>query len=244
MMTPVRVHCFFSPAEEAKRHSNWQVHCQSKDIEKEIKLVIPAATSISAALTSFLHLHLHQLSNTSQLQCTSAHLHKPNSLQSHKPTMSRSAADATRFTATSPHAYSKPTPLRSTASTPQSKSTPPYRFPNPNAPRKPPPATPSIPPQTETPAEKVARLRAARFAEIEAQTTTWDRIVLRGRVWADRAHHVTVYAILGFSGTSPPLFPPPLVIVPPKMPLPPSLPPFFSPQTNISTPNPQQSPSA
>lgn len=119
--------------------------------------------------------------------------------------MSRSAADATRFTATSPHAYSKTAP-------PQSKTTPSHRFPNPNAPRKPPTATQSTPPQTETPTEKVARLRAARLAQIEAQTTTWDRIVLRGRVWADRAHRVTIYTILGFSGNTSPFlipFPPP-----------------------------------
>lgn len=54
-------------------------------------------------------------------------------------------------------------------------------------------------PPGETAAEKVARLRQARLREREAQITTWDRVVIRGRVWADRAHKVTVVSLLGFS---------------------------------------------
>ncbi|KAL2047739.1 hypothetical protein N7G274_000781 [Stereocaulon virgatum] len=114
--------------------------------------------------------------------------------------MSRSAIDATRFTATSPHAYSK-TFLRSapsSASTTPRTNTPPNRFNQPNAARKLTPGSNNIPPP-ETPAEKVARLRAARLAEKQAQISKWDKIVLRGRVWADRAHKVTAYSLIGFS---------------------------------------------
>ena len=118
-----------------------------------------------------------------------------------RPTMSRSAADATRFTATSPHAYSK-TFLRSppsSANPPSRSNTNPHRFSNPNAPRYPAPGPKNIPP-AETPAEKVARLRSSRLAEKEAQISKWDKIVVRGRLWADRAHKATAYSLISFSG--------------------------------------------
>lgn len=123
--------------------------------------------------------------------------------------LARSAIDATRFTATSPHAYSNPTPLRSaslasTTSTSPSTPTPsnstprlnprPLRFADPNGPM------PGGEGGGETPAEKVARLRAARMAEREAQVTRWDRVVVWGRRWADTAHRVTVYSLVAFSG--------------------------------------------
>jgi len=125
--------------------------------------------------------------------------------------MSRSAADATRFTATSPHAYSKP-PTRSS-----NPPIPPQQYPpsfsssptmnntfNPSSPSS--RSGPSGP--AETPHEKVARLRAARFAARDAQVSTWDRVVVRGRVWADVAHRVTVLGLIGFTGTSiPPSLP-------------------------------------
>ncbi|KAF6231026.1 hypothetical protein HO173_010726 [Letharia columbiana] len=122
--------------------------------------------------------------------------------------MSRSAADATRFTATSPHAYARPTPInRPDPSTHSASGTP---RPNPNAPLNPNPRVPPPPidpkkgaqgsaPPGETAVEKVARLRQARLREREAQITTWDRVVIRGRVWADRAHKTTVVSLLGFS---------------------------------------------
>lgn len=113
--------------------------------------------------------------------------------------MSRSAADATRFTATSPHAYANPTSInRASPSTYSASST---RRPNPNARTPPPPTDPKKgnAPPAETPAEKVARLRQARLREREAQTTTWDRLVVRGRVWADKAHRITIYTLVGFS---------------------------------------------
>ncbi|KAL6718510.1 hypothetical protein ACLMJK_004602 [Lecanora helva] len=135
--------------------------------------------------------------------------------------LSRSAIDATRFTATSPHAYSKPTPsLRSSApvssttstSSTSSPRTPPQfqsanRSPNPNATnnnnapklRFRPPQQPEGPTFQETAAEKVARLRAQRIAEREAQVSRWDKIVVRGRKWADRAHRITVLFLVLFS---------------------------------------------
>ncbi|KAL9135357.1 MAG: hypothetical protein Q9175_003447 [Cornicularia normoerica] len=119
--------------------------------------------------------------------------------------MSRSAAEATRFTATSPHAYAKPSPIRASPSTYSASSTPrpsPIARLDRNARTPPSPIDPkkyvqgSAPP-AETAAEKVARLRQARLREREAQMSTWDKIVIRGRVWADRAHRITVYTLLG-----------------------------------------------
>ena len=113
--------------------------------------------------------------------------------------MSRSAADATRFTATSPHAYSKPSTLRSTgvntfspSSAPRSQTQLPnasqtFQFRGSGGP-------------SETPAQKVARLRAQHEASKLGQITTWDKIVIRGRVWADKAHRITTMSLIGFSG--------------------------------------------
>lgn len=125
--------------------------------------------------------------------------------------LSRSAIDATRFTATSPHAYSKPSPLRSAASSSTPTPTPSSSRPSPQGPQrrspngsKPIPPPPAMPPKGatagETPAEKVARLRAMRLAEREAQVSQWDKVVVRGRTWADRAHKTTVYFLVTFSG--------------------------------------------
>ena len=120
-------------------------------------------------------------------------------------TMSRSAADATRFTATSPRAYSKPTSInRASPSTYSASGTqrpkPNARL-NPNARNPPPPIDPKRgnAPPAETPAEKVSRLREARLRERAAQVTGWDRLVIRGRRWADTAHKVTVLGLVGFS---------------------------------------------
>lgn len=86
--------------------------------------------------------------------------------------MPRSPADATRFTATGPHANAKATTIDLGAA----------------------------PPPNETPAQKVARLReAARRAKIE-QLTTWEKVVVNGRVWADRAHKVTATSLIALSG--------------------------------------------
>lgn len=131
--------------------------------------------------------------------------------------MSRSAIDATRFTATSLHAFSKLSPLASlpySSATPPPSSTPsapsqPLQRPtnpsyhpriprqsNPNNPKNPSPAS------TETPAQKVARLRAQRAALRDAEITLWDRVVFRGRIVADAAHKITVTGLIIFSGVS------------------------------------------
>ncbi|KAG8529934.1 uncharacterized protein KY384_005415 [Bacidia gigantensis] len=109
--------------------------------------------------------------------------------------MARSAANATRFTATKPHAYSNPNPFRPI---PQSLNTPLTAEPG-SVPRPPPP------PKPETPQEKVARLRALRTAQRNAALPIWDRIVLRGRKWADRAHKVTALSLIGAGGMHFPL---------------------------------------
>ena len=126
--------------------------------------------------------------------------------------MSRSAIDATRFTATSPHAYSKPFAIRSSSAAASSTSSSSHSLPpsflspvsKKNAPpsQKPSDTPSSSSPQksAETPAQKVARLRAARFAAKYAEAPLWDRIVIRGRFVADKAHHITVYSLMGLTG--------------------------------------------
>ncbi|KAL8683311.1 MAG: hypothetical protein Q9186_000694 [Xanthomendoza sp. 1 TL-2023] len=124
--------------------------------------------------------------------------------------MSRTVADATRFTATSPHAFSKPASiLRTAANTFAPSSAPssqtPRRSPNLHIPKAPPPRpqgqTPRSQgqPEHETPRQKVERIRALRIATKANQYTLWDRIVVRGRVWADIAHMITVYFLVGCS---------------------------------------------
>ncbi|CEO58669.1 hypothetical protein PMG11_03376 [Penicillium brasilianum] len=108
--------------------------------------------------------------------------------------MSRSAADATRFTATGPYASSKPNGA-------------PYELPNfmqskDNAK----PAKPSAPQtgpdgQPETPKQKVERLRAqARAARMAQQSSGVDRWIESGRKFANRAHKGMVYSLIVASG--------------------------------------------
>ena len=54
----------------------------------------------------------------------------------------------------------------------------------------------------ETPQQRVARLRdAARKAKDQKMAgTMMDRIVDRGRVWADRAHRITAVGLIGATG--------------------------------------------
>lgn len=90
--------------------------------------------------------------------------------------MPRTPSEATRFTSTQPNAQK---PASSTVPLPTSSA-----------------------PANETPQQKVTRLRdAARRAKLD-QETRWDRIVLRGRVWADRAHKVTATGLIVASSTS------------------------------------------
>ncbi|KAL8926949.1 MAG: hypothetical protein Q9172_001542 [Xanthocarpia lactea] len=113
--------------------------------------------------------------------------------------MSRTVADATRFTATSPHAYSRTSSiLRSAANTLSSSSKtqpnpPPNAHPpNPRSPQNQPP-----PQQPETPQQKVARIRALRAAQKLNSLTLWDRTVIRGRRYADIAHRITIAGLMG-----------------------------------------------
>ena len=110
----------------------------------------------------------------------------------------RSAVDATRFTATSPHAWCKPTTARSAVSnTISPSSTPSHSLPRKIKPVYP---SPSSDVSSETPAQKVARLRAAHEAQKLSQISAWDKVVVRGRVWADVAHKCTAYMLIGATG--------------------------------------------
>ena len=112
--------------------------------------------------------------------------------------MSRSAADATRFTATSPHVYSKssiPRPAQSNNGTPRSPAQS-HRLPGSQP-------DPSSNKPLETPAQKVARLRAAHAAKRASEISSWDRIVVRGRIIGDAAHRITVLGLIGLTGVYP-----------------------------------------
>ncbi|KAL8852922.1 MAG: hypothetical protein Q9221_002172 [Calogaya cf. arnoldii] len=113
--------------------------------------------------------------------------------------MSRTVADATRFTATSPHAYSRPSSILRTAANTFSPSASPSqtsrRTPNLHIPNPPPPSQNQPPP--ETPQQKVARIRALRAAQKLNSLTLWDKVVISGRRYADVAHRVTVTFLMG-----------------------------------------------
>ncbi|KAI5293676.1 hypothetical protein KEM52_005322 [Ascosphaera acerosa] len=99
--------------------------------------------------------------------------------------MSRSAADATRFTATGPYASSR---IQESPLSAASLSTSGAGWPG---------------PPNETPKQKVERLRAqARAARMAKETTPLDRLIGTGRVWADRLHRVTVFTLLAASGVA------------------------------------------
>lgn len=102
--------------------------------------------------------------------------HIPTAEASESAVMPRSATDATRFTSTTPHASAK---VPSSTTKPKA---PPQRKPGPAG---------------ETPQEKVRRLRAAADAARDAQVSTFDKIIVRGRVWADRAHRFTALSLIG-----------------------------------------------
>lgn len=109
----------------------------------------------------------------------------------------------TRFTSNSPHASSK-----TSSQQPSSRSSPSqfsYRAPSsqPNTPQSNTTTFSSSGPPGETPAEKVARLRAAaRLAKERGNLTLADRIIDRGRIWADRAHRFGTYGLIGLTGVS------------------------------------------
>ena len=103
----------------------------------------------------------------------------------------------TRFTSTSPHASSKP----GAASTfsyqppiPRNKTLLNYTSSENKS-------------SDETPKEKVARLRAAaRAAKSQQSLSVVDRMIDRGRIWADTSHRVVTYGLIGFTGSLPAAF--------------------------------------
>ncbi|KAA8642136.1 hypothetical protein EYZ11_008961 [Aspergillus tanneri] len=102
--------------------------------------------------------------------------------------MSRSAADATRFTATGPYASSK------------SRTTP-YKLPGfmSNSATSSQSQGPAR--RSETPKEKVERLRAqVRAARLAQSTSRVDRMVDVGRRFANKAHKAMVYSLIAASG--------------------------------------------
>lgn len=105
--------------------------------------------------------------------------------------MSRSAADATRFTATGPYANSKP----------KGADLPDFTKPtDKTAPSK--PKKPQLGPdgKPETPKQKVERLRAQARAARMAQSSGVDRWIEVGRRFANRAHKGMVYTLIAASG--------------------------------------------
>lgn len=100
--------------------------------------------------------------------------------------MSKDPSDASRFTRTTPYATRPISPRLSTAKTLDKQPT---RLP-----------ITSAAVGIETPAQKVARLRAAHLAKRAAEISTWDIIVVRGREIADVAHKWTVVTIIAASG--------------------------------------------
>jgi hypothetical protein len=46
----------------------------------------------------------------------------------------------------------------------------------------------------------VARLKEAARKAKQGQESSFDRVVARGRVWADRAHKFTTLSLIGFTG--------------------------------------------
>ncbi|KAL4933633.1 cytochrome c oxidase assembly protein COX14 [Aspergillus undulatus] len=108
--------------------------------------------------------------------------------------MSRSAADATRFTATGPYASSKPSApyklpgyMAKEQSKPQNNGNGKGSGPGGN--------------KQETPKEKVERLRAqARAARLAQSTSRMDSVVDFGRRFANKAHKTMVYTLITASG--------------------------------------------
>lgn len=107
--------------------------------------------------------------------------------------MSRSAADATRFTATGPYASSKPsgTPYSLPESMKSKDSA--------TQPKQAQPLGPGGKP--ETPKQKVERLRAqARAARMAQSSSGVDRWIEVGRRFANKAHKGMVYSLIAASG--------------------------------------------
>lgn len=97
-----------------------------------------------------------------------------NQQRLHRTTMANK--DPTLFTATSPVATAKPTPKNTRV------------------------AIGGPAPPGETPLQKVARLREAARKARAANESPAERLIERGRLWADRAHRFTTLSLIGFTG--------------------------------------------
>ena len=104
--------------------------------------------------------------------------------------MPKSAIDATRFTPTTPHASAKHPPSPPSSNVASSSTASP--LPNRTMPG----------PPGETPQQKVRRLREAAARARDAKVSGFDRVLVRGRVWADRAHRFTALSLIGITGLS------------------------------------------
>ncbi|CAK3817013.1 hypothetical protein SEPMUDRAFT_164801 [Lecanosticta acicola] len=112
--------------------------------------------------------------------------------------MPRSPSDATRFTSTGPYVSTKPSGSATNfAANPT--TAPPFSAAVPNAANQ---INFGQAPQGETPQQKIARLRAAAAAAKRGKESTFDKSVRIGRVWADRAHRVTAYSLIGLTVVS------------------------------------------
>lgn len=156
---------------------------------------------VVTSLTTPWHQHQHHPQGRARHQ--EKNRTSPTSLHLNPRIMSRSAADATRFTATGPYASSKPGAPGSGA---------PYKLPsfmsknnntsNTSKSGSNPSQGPAGGPQ-ETPKQKVERLRAQAKASRMAQSTSrFDRFVDAGREVANKAHKVMVYSLITASGMS------------------------------------------
>lgn len=121
----------------------------------------------------------------------------------------RSAASATRFTATTPHASSKRAAPAPPARTPKRQPGPATAAAaaaaRPAAATKPTNAESVIPPISpgaakETPQQRVARLRAAHDAAKQASISPLDRFLEKTRPIFNSAHKITVVGLVGLTG--------------------------------------------
>lgn len=110
----------------------------------------------------------------------------------------RSASSATRFTATTPHASSK---MGTGAATPKSRVPPREGAGGGGRPKKPVSAA-ATSAGTETPEQRVARLRAAHAAAKNRQVSRFDQILAKSRPFFDSAHRITVMSLVGLTGRS------------------------------------------
>ncbi|ROW08468.1 hypothetical protein VMCG_03216 [Cytospora schulzeri] len=102
----------------------------------------------------------------------------------------RSASSATRFTATTPHASSKAG---------SSRFPPPLGGAGPSKPAS--PAGGPVP-HSETPEQRVARLRAAHDKAKSANVSRFDQILAKSRPFFDSAHRITVLSLVGLTAVA------------------------------------------